>query len=389
MAPKVDSEFRKLISPLSEDEYEKLEQSILKDKCRDSLVIWKERQILLDGHNRLDICQKHSLRFKIIEISLANRKDARIWIRWNQLGRRNLTEDQRAIQVAALVQEIAAESKKERASKAGRVGGKIAGKGRPKGIGLLDTSANKPIDQQSKTGIRHAASKQAGISERKIRKATELLKTDPGLASKVQQGETTLRAASKEIDDKSLQRQRQKAKIEAPAIPSGTYRCIVIDPPWPVAKIEREKRPLQNRNLDYPIMTLDEIEALPIERLKHKDGCHIYLWVTQKYLREGLRFLETWGFYYQCLLTWVKPTGMTPFSWMYNTEHVIYGHYGGLKLKKLGIKLSFSAAVKKGSHSTKPDIFYDLVSQASSGPRLEMFARQSRKNFKSWGNEIL
>lgn len=138
---------------------------------------------------------------------------------------------------------------------------------------------------------------------------------------------------------------------------TGKHRCIVIDPPWPVKKIERLERPNQAAALDYPTMTLEQIAALPVQDLADPDGCHLYLWVTQKYLPIGLALLDGWGFTYQCLMTWVKPTGMTPYSWMYNTEHVLFAKRGGLKLERLGLKLSFDAPVVR--HSQKPDVFFD------------------------------
>lgn len=163
------------------------------------------------------------------------------------------------------------------------------------------------------------------------------------------------------------------------------YRCIVIDPPWPIQKIEREVRPMQGQVLDYPTMTIDEIAALPVLEQADPDGSHIYLWVTHKYLPAGLQLLERWGFRYQCLMTWVKNVGFTPFSWMYSTEHVLFGRVGSLDLLRLGMRLDFTGKVRE--HSRKPDEFYELVRQASPGPRLEMFARESREGFDGWGNE--
>lgn len=178
----------------------------------------------------------------------------------------------------------------------------------------------------------------------------------------------------------------QHADVTTPPLPSGKYRCIVIDPPWPVQKIEREERPHQGQVLEYPTMSLEDIEALPVGNFAFEDGCHLYLWVTQKYLPDGLRMMEAWGFRYQCVLTWVKPTGMTPYSWMYNTEHVLFGRAGNLPLDRLGLKLSFEAPVTV--HSAKPDVFYTRVIQATPGPRLEMFARREREGFDVWGNEV-
>ena len=132
-------------------------------------------------------------------------------------------------------------------------------------------------------------------------------------------------------------------------------------------------------------MTLDEIRALPITDLA-EDAAHLYLWVTQKYLPAGLELVDAWGFKYQCLMTWVKNVGPTPFSWMYDTEHVIYAHRGGQRLTQLGRRLSFEAPVR--GHSVKPQIFYDRVVECSPGPRLDMFSRTQRDGFDVWGDEV-
>lgn len=184
-----------------------------------------------------------------------------------------------------------------------------------------------------------------------------------------------------------LARMRVPEPAVTPPIPPDKYRCIVIDPPWPMKKIEREERPNQGVELDYPTMSLEEIEALPVGEMADESGCHLYLWVTQKYLPAGLQMVEKWGFNYQCLMTWRKNVGITPYSWMYDTEHVIFARRGNLPLDRLGLRLSFDAPVN--GHSVKPDIFFDeRVTLASPGPRLEMFARKSRSGFDVWGNEV-
>lgn len=167
-------------------------------------------------------------------------------------------------------------------------------------------------------------------------------------------------------------------------LPTGKYRCIVIDPPWPVQKIIRDVRP-QTRILDYPTMTLDQIRELPIPELA-ADGCHIYLWVTHRFMPAGLDLFDAWEARYECSLTWVKPTGMTPYSWNYNTEHVLFGRIGTLPLERMGLKLGFLGATN--GHSVKPDEFYERVLAASPEPRLEMFARTRREGFTAWGNEV-
>jgi N6-adenosine-specific RNA methylase IME4 len=181
--------------------------------------------------------------------------------------------------------------------------------------------------------------------------------------------------------------------VPTPPLPSGRYRCIAIDPPWPMAKITRRVRPKQtfrdgqmDDGLDYRTMTIEQIAVLPIPNLAEPDGCHVYLWTTQRFLPDAFSILEGWGVQYQCLMTWVKNVGPTPFSWMYDTEHVLFGRIGSLDVIEKGLRLSFQAPVTK--HSAKPDAFYTKVIAASPGPRLEMFARQPHDGFEPWGDEV-
>jgi N6-adenosine-specific RNA methylase IME4 len=186
-----------------------------------------------------------------------------------------------------------------------------------------------------------------------------------------------------------IARDRNPDDVPEPIPPlQGRYRCIIIDPPWPMQKIERLERPDQGIQLDYPAMELDDIadeQWCPV-RTHADNNCHLYLWVTHKYLPFGLDLIDTWGFRYQCAMTWCKNVGITPFSWMYDTEHVLFATRGNLPLNQLGLRLSFTAPVQ--GHSVKPDIFYERVLAASPGPRVDMFTRRQRDGFDAWGNEV-
>jgi hypothetical protein len=83
-----------LIPPLSEDEYQQLAANLLAHGCRDPLVVWQEEQCVLDGHNRLELCERHGLTYDVRELSLSDLDAAKIWVIANQLGRRNLTPEQ-------------------------------------------------------------------------------------------------------------------------------------------------------------------------------------------------------------------------------------------------------------------------------------------------------
>jgi hypothetical protein len=90
----IHPDLHSLIPPLSADEYQQLEANLLAHGCRDALTVWQEEQILLDGHNRLEICERHGLTYAVHEVSLPALDAAKAWMIDNQLGRRNLTPDQ-------------------------------------------------------------------------------------------------------------------------------------------------------------------------------------------------------------------------------------------------------------------------------------------------------
>ncbi len=177
--------------------------------------------------------------------------------------------------------------------------------------------------------------------------------------------------------------EQQRARL-AVAPPAGQYRTIVVDPPWPMQRIEREVRPRQGLALAYPTMSLDEIAAVapPVA----PDGAHVYLWTTQRFLPDAFALFARWGVPYECELVWVKPGGPTPYSWQYNAEFALFGRVGNLPLSRLGLKVAFEAP--RGRHSEKPAAFYELVRQASPEPRLDMYARQGRPGFEAWGDEV-
>lgn len=89
----IDEEFKKLIPPLSKDEFKLLEINLLKDGCINPICIWKG--VIIDGHNRYEICQKHHLTFSVREFSFEEREEVKDWICANQLGRRNISKETR------------------------------------------------------------------------------------------------------------------------------------------------------------------------------------------------------------------------------------------------------------------------------------------------------
>lgn len=245
----------------------------------------------------------------------------------------------------------------------------------------IETIIEKP--QQSKIEIKEAKAPESEAIETTVHVPIEAnLDPEPQKLLKVEVSEEVQR--EREIRRQQIQERNEQLKEKGVDLPVGKYSCLIVDPPWTMQKIEREERPNQFE-FDYPTMTEEELKVFPLPDFAAND-CHLYLWTTQKHLPLALRLAEHWGFKYQCLMTWVKNVGMTPFSWMYSTEHALFCTKGSLPLLTIGRRLDFSAKVRE--HSRKPDEFYNLVKDVSPGPRLDIFSREKREGFDQYGNEV-
>ncbi len=141
-----------------------------------------------------------------------------------------------------------------------------------------------------------------------------------------------------------------------------------------------------------PAVPVDDISSLPVADLA-EDNAHLYLWTTNRYLRESYDVARAWGFKAGGesgkLLTWCKPSHPRPLGGTFGsaTEFVLFCRRGSLASTGRHPKDWF--AWPRTRHSTKPDAFLDLVEQVSPGPYLEMFARRQRLGWDTWGNEAL
>lgn len=141
-------------------------------------------------------------------------------------------------------------------------------------------------------------------------------------------------------------------------------------------------------------MSLEEIEALPVQRLVDKD-CALFLWVTMPMLREGLEVIKAWGFNYKtCAFTWVKqnPKGAGIYSglghWTNgNAELCLFAKRGAPKRVAKNVKQIIMAP--REQHSKKPDCTRERITQLLGDlPRIELFARQYADGWDCWGNEV-
>lgn len=167
------------------------------------------------------------------------------------------------------------------------------------------------------------------------------------------------------------------------------YDLIVIDPPWTIKKLTRKQRPKQVK-MDYPTMSLDEIQKLDVGLIAD-DSCWLFLWTTQKYLFDAKPILEHWGFNYLLTMVWEKiygrSNGMPLYGFRWNAEFILVGYKKKPKIwpsQKL-IPAVFQA--ENVRHSQKPDLFYKLIEPLGQN-RIDLFARKKREGWDVWGNEV-
>ena len=176
------------------------------------------------------------------------------------------------------------------------------------------------------------------------------------------------------------------------------YKTIYADPPWQFQNRTGKVAPEHKRLNRYGTMTLQEIMQLPVADLSD-DQAHLYLWVPNALLPDGLEVMKAWGFTYKSNLVWEKirkdgfPDGRGVGFYFRNvTEILLFGTKTKKKsesfrtLDPARSQVNLLRAIKR-EHSRKPDEFVDLIERCSPGPYLEMFARGDREGWDMWGNQ--
>jgi N6-adenosine-specific RNA methylase IME4/ParB-like chromosome segregation protein Spo0J len=344
-----------LLPPLAQDDYDRLAADIRQRGVLVPIDV-DESGNVLDGHHRLRIADSLGVECPRNVLNGLTEEQKIHHAATMNVARRQMDSSQKA----ALAVNV-----EERLAVLRRIGRPPKENG-----GNVSTVSGRARDE---------AAELVGTNPRYVSDAKKLKAETPDVFQRVAAGELTIPQAKVEVN----RRQRLQVQQQRVERPSGKYQTIVIDPPWQMEKIQREKYPEQV-GFDYPTMTEEELAAFPIPDLA-EDDCHLYLWTTHKHLPMALRLAQSWGFRYQCLMTWVKNVGFTPYSWMYSTEHVLFCRKGSLDLLQKGRRLDFHAPRRE--HSRKPDEFYDLVRECSPGPRIDIFSREKRDGFDQYGNE--
>jgi N6-adenosine-specific RNA methylase IME4 len=180
----------------------------------------------------------------------------------------------------------------------------------------------------------------------------------------------------------------------AKAVRGRRFATILADPPWRFQNRTGKMAPEHRRLSRYGTMELDEIMALPVAEAA-ADPAHLYLWVPNALLPDGLAVMKAWGFEYKSNLVWhkVRKDGGSDgrgvgFYFRNVTELCLFGIRGkAARTLAPGRRQVNLVGTRKREHSRKPDEFYDVIEACSPGPRLELFARGERKGWTAWGNQ--
>jgi N6-adenosine-specific RNA methylase IME4 len=210
-----------------------------------------------------------------------------------------------------------------------------------------------------------------------------------------------VRSAVREVEIEQEREERREhtalgdTVVDLHALAASGFRAgvIAVDPPW-TFEVYSDKGKQRSAERHYGVMTLDQIKALPVAQLAAKD-CALFLWCTWPTMPIWCEVIEAWGLHYSGLaFDWVKlnpngnglHTGLGLSGTRANPEPCLLATHGKPLRLDLGVHSVIMAPV--GRHSEKPDEAYRRMEKLFGGPRLELFARKPRPNWRCWGDEI-
>jgi N6-adenosine-specific RNA methylase IME4 len=375
-----------LLPKMDADEYEALRESIRGGYNKQHPIVTHDGKIL-DGRHRYMACQEVGT----APIFVA-REDVNPFehVRVEHEARRSWkSKEQKVLVLGALYEgsDAWADTKRMIQDAATQARADAAKKRDRDTDGTFKPVCPQPVDRPVAARGPGTQAKAAlmGVNRGAVERAETIRRKSPELAVQVAQGEIAATKAIREIRRKETIENLENTKAKEAKAVDGVFDVIVIDPPWPMKKIERDVRPNQSE-FDYPTMEEDELLTLKIPAAT---DCHLWLWTTHRFLPMALRLLGEWGLKYVCAFVWHKPGGFQPVGLpQFNCEFALYARKGSPSfVDTKALPTCFDAP--RGAHSEKPSEFYDTVRRVTAGRRLDMFGRRAIDGFESWGKEAV
>ena len=396
MELKIKEEFKKLIPPLTPDEYKQLETNCIEEGIRDAIITWNG--YIIDGHNRYKIAQDWCLVFKLEPKEFKSEQDVKVWMILNQFGRRNIGNYTRA-KLALELEDIFKEKAKENQGKRTDIC-QIS----DKSLDLF--SEEKPVKKIEIQPIdtKKEVAKVANLSHDTIAKVKKIEeKAAPEIKEKLSTGELSINQAYQDIKKEEKKEElKEKKEQYFERVESVTknefkvdifntnekFRVIYADPAWSYND-KQETPQLGGAAKHYDTMSISELCQLPVKNISEKNSV-LFLWVTSPLLEDAFQVINAWGFKYKTSFIWDK------------VKHNM-GHYNSVRHEILLIatkgscvpdnkKLydSVQCIERNDNHSEKPIEFLNIIDDIYQyGNKIEMFCRKIKKqNWYGWGNEL-
>ena len=331
---------KSLIPPLEKEEYNQLKSSIKKEGCRDALILWEG--IIIDGHNRYEICSNENIKFKTINKKFKDKNEATIWMIDNQLGRRNISKYDRtrlALKKEDILKPIAKASQGRRTD--------------------LTSSRNLP-----QVEVRKEVAKIAKVSHDTVSKVKYIEeKADEKQKKDLSSQRFSINKIYTELK-KAENRKRIAKSFKEPKLPTTKkkYNIIYADPPWSFKHYSDKGKGRAPDNY-YKCQNLEDIKNLPIENLA-AENCVLFMWVTYPFLEKSFEVLKAWGFKYKTVgFTWVKKNKKAD-SWFWgmgywtrsNAEICIIATKGNITRQSSSVHQIIETPIEE--HSKKPAICF-------------------------------
>lgn len=351
--------YESLVPPLTESEYQSLKESIKQNGLWIPIIVNKHG-VILDGHHRYRACQDLGIQTKHAVREFENDLLEKKFVIECNLKRRHLNDYQKGILAKELLKIEEQESNQRQGTRTD--------------IATLPTDMGN-VDRHDKTSMAITAKKvglKSGEQLRRILKIDE--EASEELKQKVSNGETSINYAYKTVN-------RQDKKANAEAIPEGVFDVILADPPW---KYDINIRGSPDDH--YDVMEDDDISKLVIPSA---DNCVLFMWGTAPKLQEALAVIEDWGFTYKTNMVWVKDKIGTGYYFRGKHELLFVAVKGNPLIPEEADRPESVLIAPRTTHSKKPEEIYNIIERMYPNAKyLELFARNTKENWKSWGNEI-
>ena len=356
--------FNRFFGDLPKEEFLSLKEDIRKRGIQ-TIVDITEDNVIICGHQRVRVLKELGIDEVEVRV-LKGWTDDRIkehLIKDNIL-RRQLNDSQIADAGEELEKIYEGREYQERGE-----GGKFIDRG-----GQVSTPVGKTRD---------LVAKDFGISGRtydRIKKAKEIIreKKDEDLSKKWKEGKVK---AVRIIRDFKIEEREVEIK-NTPPLPNGKFNIIYADPPWKYEHSISKSRAIESH---YPTMVLDDICDMNIPT---DDNAVLFLWVPSPKLEEGLKVMKAWGFDYRTSMVWVKDRIGMGYYVRGKHEFLLIGRVGDGKIPLPENRPASTIIAKRREHSKKPEVVYEIIEKMyPNGKYLELFARQSREKWESWGSK--